>query len=800
MATLNARINILGNDKASGALAKVRDEAKKLKEAMTDSEASISKNNLALQNIEAFKKSTAKLLETRSAISANIATFKQHREQLKKNTSAIDEFYGKQKLGVISAKEARTEIKKLNTANKQLNKSLNSLNTDTKTLKNNLSVLHTQQKTLKEGFKEAGIEVKDFAHAEKRLNQEIASSNTKLKEQQANLDKLNKRREAFNALKDSKANAYANMAKGAIGLYAGMQGVRKTMNFIAPGIDMDKSMSDLAAVLREDKNSQAMVELAKQAIHLSQTTKFTGNEVAQAQFFLGRTGYSAEQVKNAMPGMLAMAAAGDLDVATTADIASNIQTAMRIPAEDMQHVADVMTGMFTRANVDIQMLGESLKYSAGIGASFGQSLETVVAATAMMGNAGIQGSQAGTTLRQILVRLGDSKAVKELGVRTTDDKGNMRDLIDIMSEISEATKKMGNVQRGTLNKKIAGQIGITGFDVLLSRSKELKELRGEQGKYAGESTKVASVRMDNVAGDLNLLAAAFSAVQVSIFGHNKGMLRGLIQSLTSALNITNEFLKRNAWLGKSLVMLAGGLSLIVAGFGAWKIALGAITLALLPLKMLAIFNPIAAIIVAVGAALTAIGFLIYQNWDAFSAYFIKIGNNISAKFSGMWQDVSLAWAKLTELGKNFLVYLRDVFKPIGNFILQAFSIPIETIRIALTGLMQIAKSLHAMATRPDKEFKSFTSTTKDDLKNMWNYTFNKQGIGAATQKPAISKGLSGAVKTNKTKNINSAPVINITMNGSTANNNNDYLANLISGKVATVLAQPRFNASLRDID
>ncbi|MBN0911241.1 phage tail tape measure protein, partial [Pseudomonas aeruginosa] len=128
-------------------------------------------------------------------------------------------------------------------------------------------------------------------------------------------------------------------------------------------------------------------------------------------YFLGRTGYNAKQILGAMPGMLNLAAAGDMDLGTSADIASNIQTAMGIPAEKMDHVADVLTAAFTRNNVDIRMLGDSLKYSAGVGREYGQSLETVTAATALLGNAGVQGSQAGTSMRSVLNRLGLSKAV-----------------------------------------------------------------------------------------------------------------------------------------------------------------------------------------------------------------------------------------------------------------------------------------------------------------------------------------------------------------------------------------------------
>lgn len=279
-------------------------------------------------------------------------------------------------------------------------------------------------------------------------------------------------------------------------------------------------MSATQAVTRiADKDDPRMLALRNQARTLPLQSKFTDSEVAAGQYFLGRTGYNVDQILKAMPGMLNLASAGDLDLGTTADIASNIQMAMGIPAEKMDHVADVMTAMFTRNNVDIQMLGESLKYSAGIGAAFGQSLETVTAATAMMGNADIQGSQAGTTLRQILTRIGTSDAVAKLGVKTKDKNGNMRDLVDILAEISAATQHMGNIDRTAINKKIAGQIGLTGFEILLSQSGtgELKKLRGEKGEYDGEASRVAGLKFDNLKGDMTMLNAAFENISVELF-------------------------------------------------------------------------------------------------------------------------------------------------------------------------------------------------------------------------------------------------------------------------------------------
>ncbi|MEN1479760.1 phage tail tape measure protein, partial [Pseudomonas aeruginosa] len=116
-----------------------------------------------------------------------------------------------------------------------------------------------------------------------------------------------------------------------------------------------------------------------------------------------------------------------------------------MPAEKMDQVADVLTAAFTRNNVDIRMLGDSLKYSAGVGREYGQSLETVTTATALLGNAGVQGSMAGTSMRSVLTRLGTSKAVAKLGVQTKDANGNMRDMLDILKDINKKTAGMGNV-------------------------------------------------------------------------------------------------------------------------------------------------------------------------------------------------------------------------------------------------------------------------------------------------------------------------------------------------------------------
>ena len=471
------------------------------------------------------------------------------------------------------AKSLALELKNTSTPTKELQREFNKATAETKKLKDKLTPLRAE-------LQQSGINTKNLAQHQVTLKNQITSTNQSISQQSERLKQLNHHQQKINQARSKYDTGMQRVAiLGGVGygaLSTGRTVARGLKNLLHVGYEFDASMSATQAVTRiDDKNDPRMIALRKQARELPLVSKFTDSEIAQGQYFLGRTGYNPDQILKAMPGMLNLSAAGDVDLGTTADIASNIQMAMGLPAEKMDHVADVLTAMFTRNNVDIPKLGESLKYSAGVGAAFGQSLETISTLTAVMGNAGIQGSQAGTTLRQILVRLGASNAVAKLGVKVADKNGNMRDVIDIMSEISDATKHMGNIQRAQINKQIAGQIGLTGFEVLLSQSSTgfLRKMRGDPGEYDGEASRVAKTKLDNLAGDMTMLHAAFENISVELFEKNSDWLRSTVQGLTKFLHNVGEFLKKHPALSKALVMIGVGLAAITTAFGAFAIVL-----------------------------------------------------------------------------------------------------------------------------------------------------------------------------------------------------------------------------------
>ncbi|KFA59040.1 hypothetical protein GAPWKB11_0929 [Gilliamella apicola] len=552
MNDLQLKITLNGIDKTSRPLRNIKGGAKELSQQIKATKEKLSQLNDLQKKLDGFAKLKQQVKDTRKAFN----------DAKDKVTMLSKQFTDTSS----STKKMRRELEK---AKKEANK-----------LKDSFISLASKQRRQYTEFIRAGISTKNIVNHQETLKtkilettQALAQQNAKLSQRNAHLQKLNNIRAKYDTGMQRMA-VLGGVGYGA--LSTGKTVARGMKNLLYTGYEFDASMSATQAVTRiDDKNDPRMLALRKQARELPLVSKFTDSEVAQGQYFLGQAGYSVENIIGTMPSVVNLASAADIDIGPAADIASSIQTSMGISAEEMGYVADLLVAVSTRAKTSISKLGEALKYSGGIGAAFGQTAETIISATAIMGNSGIESSQAGTSLRQILMRIGTSKEVKALGVKTTDKNGNMRDLFDILSDISDATKHMGNVQRTAINQKISGFIGSSAFETLLKQSDtgELRKLRGKKGEYDGEAAKVAKIKLDNLAGDMTMLHAAFENISVELFEKNNDWLRKAVQGLTNLLHGFGEFLKKHPAVSKALVVIGAGLATITTAFGAFAIML-----------------------------------------------------------------------------------------------------------------------------------------------------------------------------------------------------------------------------------
>lgn len=523
------------------------------------------------------------------ALAASVKATKDQLKQLNNQAGKIDRFR-KTKAQVAAAAQALSTardkarslaiaMKSTETPTARQARQFQKAREEAARLQQKYSDLRLSLQNQRTALQNSGMATNRLGEAQRALRASISGTTGALAAQQRRLEQQAQQQKRLNAARHQfdESNQRKVMAAGVgyTSMATGRAMGRGLANALHVGYDFDAMMSKTQAVTRiPSKSDPAMMAMRHQARTLPLSSKFTDLQVAEGQYFLGRTGYSPQQVLKAMPGMLNLASAGDIDLGTTADIASNIQTAMGIPAEKMDRVADVLTALFTRNNVDIPMLGESLKYSAGVGREYGQSLETVSAATAIMGNAGIQGSQAGTAMRAILSRIGNSPTVRKLGVETKDKDGNMRDLVDILKDIDKKTSKMGNVDRGKIFKDIAGMYAVTGFGELMRAVSDgkLQKMRGAPGEYDGEAARVSGTMLDNMKGDMTMLHAALENISVELFEKNDAWLRKTAKGISNVLHGVAEFLKAHPNISAAIVKIGAAAAIATTVFGTLAIA------------------------------------------------------------------------------------------------------------------------------------------------------------------------------------------------------------------------------------
>jgi TP901 family phage tail tape measure protein len=152
-------------------------------------------------------------------------------------------------------------------------------------------------------------------------------------------------------------------------------------------------------------SSQEFTQLREAAKGLGATTRFTASEAAEGMAFLARAGLDVQEVLGAIPGTLDLAAAAQLDLGNAADIASNLMTSFGLAVSDIPNVMDTLVFTANNANTTVQQLADGLKLFAPIASQLGVDLQEASAAMAVLGDAGIQASLAGTGVRRVMTDL-----------------------------------------------------------------------------------------------------------------------------------------------------------------------------------------------------------------------------------------------------------------------------------------------------------------------------------------------------------------------------------------------------------
>lgn len=237
-----------------------------------------------------------------------------------------------------------------------------------------------------------------------------------------------------------------DMLKG-MGIAYGIAGIGSLIsNSVKDFTEYDNIMKTAQNILgahdkRKDFDSR-FGAMQKQVRNVGVETKFTAPQVADAAKFLAMAGFNVDAITKSIAPIADIALVGDTDLGETADVVTNIMTGYNISPDKVRNAADIMTMTFTKSNTTLMEIAEAYKYSASLLSAGNMPFEEATAAMGILGNAGIKGSQAGTTMRTIMANIVNPtkkqlKAWNRIGVSRTDKNGNMRDVVSIFEDLNK---------------------------------------------------------------------------------------------------------------------------------------------------------------------------------------------------------------------------------------------------------------------------------------------------------------------------------------------------------------------------
>ncbi len=282
----------------------------------------------------------------------------------------------------------------------------------------------------------------------------------------------------------------------------------------------DDSMSQVAAISGATGNDlERLRDLAKD---LGATTRYSASEAADAMTYLALAGYDTNQILEATPGMLNLAAAAGMDLSTAADIVTDTMSGFQMNAERAGEAADIFAAASSKSNTNVEQLGEAMKYASSTANAAGMDLQQTAAVLGVLADSGIKGSMAGTTFNAMLRDLKKANEDGKLAIEDTtialyNQDGSMRDLGAVMADIEKATEGMTTAQRDAALSAIFGEQAIRGVNIMLATGSErYKELEQAMYNSTGASQEMAETMEDNVAGAFRAFKSQVEGILIQI--------------------------------------------------------------------------------------------------------------------------------------------------------------------------------------------------------------------------------------------------------------------------------------------
>lgn len=473
--------------------------------------------------------------------------------------------------------------------------------------------------------------------------------------------------------------------------------------------DFESAMSKVSAI--SGATGSDLDALNQKAQEMGAKTKFSATESAEAFTYMAMAGWKTEDMLQGIDGIMALAAADGLDLATTSDIVTDALTAFGLSADDSGHFADVLAAAASNANTNVSLLGESFKYAAPVAGALGYSAEDTAIALGLMANAGIKGSQGGTALRSSLSRLikptDDAAALMEqYGLSMTNADGSMKSLGEVMEMLRTKMGGLSEAEQTQAAATLFGQEAMSGMLAVINASdSDYEKLTSAIYGADGAAQQMADTMLDNLSGQLTLfksalegLAIQFGEILMPYIKQFVQWLQNLVQKLQEMTPEQKEQIAKWAAFAAAIgpVLLAvgklvTGIGNVISVFGKLKTAIPAVKGALVAVKgaIAGISAPVVAVVAVIGTLVAAFATLWKTNeefrnkitaiWNQIKGTFDKFCQGIVDRLNKLGFDFENIGEVLKAIWKGFCDFLAPIFEGVFQNIANTFDTIVNVI-------------------------------------------------------------------------------------------------------------------------
>lgn len=505
--------------------------------------------------------------------------------------------------------------------------------------------------------------------------------------------------------------------------------------------DFDASMSNVQAI--SGATAEDMEILREKAREMGEKTKYSATEAGDAMSYMAMAGWKTGDMLGGIEGIMNLAAASGEDLATTSDIVTDALTAFGMTAEESGNLADIMAAASSNANTNVSLLGESFKYVAPLFGAMNYSAEDAATALGLMANAGIKGSQAGTSLKTAIANMvspTDSMAAVmdkyELSLKNTD--GTMKSFSEVMEMLRGKMGGLSETEQAAAASTLFGKEAMAGMlSIINAAPADYEKLTNAVDNADGSAKNMADTMNDNLAGQITILKSQLQELAISI-GET------LMPYIKKAVEVIQKIVDKFNGMSDAQKKLIVVIGIIIAALGPLLIIIGKVSLGI-------------SAVTGAFSKLSGIGGVVTKFGGIVKTVLSGIGNAVKVLFGLIMAHPIIAVITVI-VGALILLYTKcewfrdgvnaiiaavvDFFKNFGKNAKEVFDLFVTTISGAVNKVIEFFKNLWTDITNIWGSIKDFVVNTANGLKESAVNAFKGLVTGI---KNAVSK-ITGAVK------------------------------------------------------